>query len=247
MKVLVTLPHASTVIPPDIQNNNINHQYDDEILLAVDTGSGSLYDFPNCQKLAFPWHRGFVDVNQKELDNSAPVTTIKNHPLYKVQPSEAERIQLLSKYWVPFHIGLNKAIEEQKPDLIFDGHTTETGDRDPFGDRFTCDIAVSNMQISSETDPKAPMVTTCPKAFMDAFVQYVEDATWIKVDVNNKYMTKTYGQIESYFPLCPVLCVETNKKLFMDMKTGTVFPDRIAALRTVFSAALSHALSMSLL
>ena len=246
-RILITIPHSATAIPAEI-SNNVNSGADTDIILSVDSGTDLIFNFKEYSQIVFPFCRAFIDVNQGAdvLDDSIPIKSIKGNDLYIKTPTIEDRKKLLL-YHRAFHSVLSGEIIDGNPLLIFDCHSTEFGDHDPYGDRFESEISVANMQIISETDETAPVMETCPKELMNYYVDYIYTKTGCKVATNTKYLKQTFGLIESYGQglqsvFCPVLLTEINKNLFMDMKTRVIDMQAVENLKTVFEAGLKYAM-----
>lgn len=139
LPVLVSLPHDSSYIPPDIAA-----RMTDTALTAPDTDwhVAKLYDFSasmGASVLTATHSRYVVDLNRDPSGKSlyagasntelCPVTTFDFAPIYKESetPSTEEITQRISSYWRPYHDKIEAELAALKTQfgiaVLFDGHT----------------------------------------------------------------------------------------------------------------------------
>ena len=250
-KLLVTIPHSSEHLPPEININSVNKNAIDDIIFECDEGSNILYDFRNelhNKQIMFPYHRAFIDVNQhpKDINNSIPIKSFFNKNLYNIAPTLKDRKDLLIKYHKSFH----NQVKEEMQDclLLFDGHSTLEGDLDDFGDRFDADIVISNYQIDLENKE---YIYTCDDELLDTYEYFLRLYLPMSISIkkNTKYITNTYGYIEGKYgsiaktsKTLPVLLQETNEDLYISNKEKNI--DKLKSFNRVFASALKDTMEI---
>ena len=126
LPVLLSVPHAGKLIPPEVEEICILRQKD--ILEDGDVGADEIY-YPLKSKVAAfvttDISRAIVDLNRAD-DDFRKDGIIKTHtcwdvPVYRTQPSKRRIKKLLEKYYHPYHRQLKRLDREVK--LGIDGHT----------------------------------------------------------------------------------------------------------------------------
>ena len=221
--LFVIIPHSGTEIPKELDADNFKKNAIKQIDKEIDIFTDKLYDFKDVFKnkdIIFKYHRGLIDVNQSpsRIDESIPIITFINTPIYIKPPSKEERQQLGEKYFNTFHEITTGMIQKMRPLLILDAHSTHDGDEDEFGDRFDNDISLGNYQ---ETEQDTGGSTrTCSDELIELYAENLQkELPSIKIGINTKYLSRTYGYIEErYTKLAvqniPLILQETNEKLY---------------------------------
>jgi len=214
--LLIITPHPGLEIPPDIDGHNINPDIADDLFIPVDKDTDQLYKIPGIQQFIFPYLRSLIDVNQvpDDLDNSCPDKTIYDDNIFLNDYTLKQRKYFIEKYHNAFHDDIIDYLGRHHPRLIIDGHSTHDNDVDDYGDRFSGDITISNLQITDQDSNW--MTKTCSNELIEYFAGCL-DEHGILCKVNTDYLVNTYGYIEELYSKrfgIPLILIECNQRLY---------------------------------
>jgi hypothetical protein len=247
VKPLILIPHAGQIYPIDIPIKNLRHDLGD-LLYDEDLDTNLLYDsrdILNCHYFKFPYHRGYIDVNQHpdDLDNSVPIyyedRKGNKFRIYKEQPTIEFRRNLIKKYHTPFH----QYITKMQKNFIFDGHSAILGSKGEDGSVFTSDIEISNFQ-KTKFDPKEG-TRSCSNSWVERYAELLNKylSGWkLKININTPYTVNTFGYtMFLHSKECPVMMQEVNELLYTN-KYGKYNYLIIEELRRIFGYCLKQML-----
>jgi N-formylglutamate amidohydrolase len=219
--ILVITPHASRKLPKEVKLTNIRKSALKDLNFEVDECTDKLYDFKkyfNNDQISFGYHRGIIDAQDhpNNIKEAIPLKTFFDKDIYLKDLGIEERQLLLNKYHKTWHEGVANYLKNNlKPLFIIDGHSTSSGDVDDYGDRFEGDITLGSWQRTKWD--KGGFTRTCSDKLIETFGECLQKYIK-KVNLNSKYVCKTYGYIEerySKFFKNELLLIETNEKLYI--------------------------------
>lgn len=222
--IIVSIPHASTVIPPEIADTVALSP--EQILRFTDLYTDRIFTIPDVYIVQAEHSRIFVDVNRapddivrasEESEEVVSVlTTWDGLSVYTEPPSQSLADQLIKKYHDPYH----QKIEQYMPDarFLFDCHSLL-----PFGPKLKPDsgeprpdINIGNINYS-----------TCTREhtiFVRDFFQERGFLVGINTPYAGKYILGHHCHRRRIPPfLVPGMLIEINQKLYL--QPDSVEPD----------------------
>ncbi|NDJ86639.1 MAG: N-formylglutamate amidohydrolase [Chloroflexi bacterium] len=245
LPVLLSIPHGSNHIPPVVENRVILSAED--IHDDIDPYTREIYDLSEHVEAVVVAHaaRTIVDVNRSPDDRPPqnPDGVIKSmtclgRPIYHGGwwPDEPVTDHLLHHYYLPFHQAIQAALDNPRIKLALDCHSMhpvgpaigpDTGQTRPL-------ICLGNLHNQSCEESTLRHLAQCLQMAFGLEEQQIA----LNTPFAGGYITRTYGQHSA-----PWIQLELNRILYLDpawfdATTLSVAPERLAALRRQFMAAL---------
>jgi N-formylglutamate amidohydrolase len=238
--VLVHVPHASIVIPPEIRSTFVltDEELRDELLRMTDWNTDELFALPGdlATAVQYPVSRLVVDPERFPDDDSEPMSkhgmgvvyekTSRNTRL-RPPPTAVEREQLLADFYRPHHARLsdtvNRILERYKRCLIIDAHSFPT---DPLP--YEPDQSPSRPDICIGTDPfhtSAALVSLAMEVFRQQGFSVERDRPF-----QGSLVPMPFYQADRRVS---AVMVEVRRGIYMDEGSGAKLPNFDSArLRT---------------
>ena len=257
-KVLIAVPHAGVVLPPEVRERVLPHVDTAFLLGQSDMFTDKIYAVPGADNYVFPWSRIAVDPNRFEGQTSeggiVPVVDFDSRALYPEDrgPTEVECQQLIERYHRPYHAGLAACIESGSYTFFIDGHSmmATAPVRSPDFGVPRPDACVSNCgDLQGERVPGGRPLVCSPE--LTRFVQG-RLAHWLvalpapevkgaalptgEVGLNTPFLgghgVRTHARPDGGMP---GLQVELKQRLWADETTGQPLPGRVAWLQSALA------------
>lgn len=223
--MIVHVPHASTVIPPDWRHVCLlgDESLERELLAMTDAYTDDLFSVSGATAVQFPVSRLVVDPERFIDDTSEPMSArgmgvIYTHTSQRArlrhEPSTEERIALLSRFYEPHHAALTTAVEgalaADGSCLVLDAHS----------------FASRALPYELDQDPRRPDICLgtdpfhTPPALVVLASNLFKSAGW-SVDIDRPF-AGALVPLRHYRTDSRVtaLMVEVNRGLYMDERTG---------------------------
>lgn len=180
LPLLISVPHAGLVIPPEVGPFNLLTS--DQIIADGDEGAREIYAIEKLvnEFVTTDIARTFVDVNRKENDLSKD-GVVKTHtcwgvPVYKSLLSTTVIKQLLDRYYFPYHAQLTNSAGKDTM-LAIDCHT----------------MASSGPPVGPDPGSVRPMVClsnadgTCPEEWFYLLADCLRESFGCEVSLNKPF------------------------------------------------------------
>jgi N-formylglutamate amidohydrolase len=134
LPILVTMPHASSILPPEIRNTQLRsgespEALDLRLLAQGDPFTGELYAGFGVAEFPAPYSRFAVDLNRGRQERG-PDGVIRpwdfdqrSFYAHGEEPDEKESLRRLTAYWDPYHNAIATRLKESDIRLLWDGHS----------------------------------------------------------------------------------------------------------------------------
>ena len=229
LPILIIIPHGGRIVPDELSGHE---QIDDfGILIESDACANELFGFTDVHSTASTHiSRLFIDVDKPHtmLPPDYPDGVIKKESqsgrkIFKEKyfPDEIAIINIMKRYYTPFHDSIRETISDRNIKLIIECRTMM-----PVGPRQASDAGQPRPLINIENTIKTGIRTirTCPSEtaenFLSCFKKYFnsEDCTVSqKFSLNNPqtegYILETYGQSK-----IPMLRLSISTSLYLNDK-----------------------------
>ncbi|MDF1543676.1 MAG: N-formylglutamate amidohydrolase [bacterium] len=179
LPLLISVPHAGTMIPLELEQLNLLTA--DQIVKDGDEGAREIYDIEDqvAGYVTTEIARAYLDMNRAESDRSADgvvkTETIYQESIYRELLEEKQIQQLLSHYYRPYH---RKLVRLSKGQLLgIDCHT----------------MASEAPPISTDAGSVRPLIClsdaegTCPKDWTRLMAKYLEASFECTVSINHPF------------------------------------------------------------
>lgn len=235
METLITIPHFSTLIPPEFK-----HEFNlapEHMNLHLDYGTEKIFDLPNFKVLKATASRFLVDVNRSRNDLSEGqgviiTETWNGERVLKHQLTPEMIENRLTKHYDTFFEQLDNYLETlEKPLFVLDGHSMDSKGSLVSGD-------------SGEERPEIDLATgkgTCSNEIVELFEQEFQKHGF--QTARNKPYSGERGNIIHHcveIPGVQALELEVNKKVYMDEKTFEFKSENVNLLRLTLSTILKE-------
>jgi len=233
--ILVSIPHASPVVPPEIRTQVALTE--EEILHYTDLYTDQIYNIADVHLVIAEFSRVFVDVNrapddisqeyEKAEEGVSVLTTWDGKKVYTTQPGEHQADALIEKYHDPYH----QKIEDAMPNVefLFDCHSyLPIGPKlKPDSGKPRPDINIGNMNYSTCTREQT--------VFVRDYFQNLGYTVAINFPYAGKYILGHHCHRRRIPPfLVPGMQLEFNQSLYVEHETMKPMADRISELRKAF-------------
>ncbi|HZX19694.1 MAG TPA: N-formylglutamate amidohydrolase [archaeon] len=235
MNVLITIPHYSTIIPPNLRKDFKLTQ--EHMNKHLDFGTEKIFDLPNFPVLKATVSRFVVDLNRERDDlregQGVIITETWGGEIVLKKTLTKKNIESrLKNYYDPFYLKLDNYIHSiDKPLFVLDGHSMDSKgslvSRDSGSERPEIDIATGK--------------GTCSEKIMQIFEKEFKKNNF-KTERNKPYS----GERAKIIHYCnahqnvQALELEINKKVYMDEKTFEFKIERIEKLRSSLTSILNR-------
>lgn len=181
LPLLISVPHAGFVIPPEVQDLCILTP--EQILADSDEGAAEIYNLQSqiAKYLTTDIARAIVDLNRAEDDRRSDgvvkTHTCWNEPVYREPLSEALIHTLLKKYYFPYHQQLTDLAKKTQINLGLDCHT----------------MAAFGPPVGPDPDKKRPWIClsnddkTCPKPWLEKLAECFKKTFENQVSINQPF------------------------------------------------------------
>lgn len=197
-RIVLSIPHASTDIPPEVQDDYAHHVNREYLRLQGDIDTGLVYrDLPGVRAVEYPWHRFFADPNRGEEQESeggvCPTHDFDGRALYVPgrEPDAAEKRRRVLTYHRPHHERLRAEVADPRTAFVIDAHSMAPHAPSRSPDRMgelRPDAVVSNLVLPGAEDyaegftslrrvPGEPL-RTCPQPLTRAIADRL--AHWMR-------------------------------------------------------------------
>lgn len=234
--IVVSIPHASAAVPPEIANQV--KLTPEEIMRYTDLFTDRIYTIPNVHLIVAEYSRVFVDVNrapddisreyEKAAEGVSVLTTWDGGQVYSTKPTEEQADALIEKYHDPYHQKIEECIPQAQ--FLFDCHSyLPVGPKlKPDSGRPRPDINIGNVNYS-----------TCTRE-QTIFVRDYFEKLGYTVDINfpyaGKYILGHHCHRRRIPPfLVPGMQLEINQGLYVEGDSLKPIENRIDELHGVFS------------
>jgi len=229
--VVVHVPHASLVVPPDVGAALLltPAQIDHELLVMTDRYTDELFALPPslATTITFPVSRLIVDPERFTDDEREPMArkgmgviytkTASGHPLRR-PPTTEERRNLLARFYEAHHAALTAAVEDAVAThgtcLLIDGHSFPT----------------HALPYEDDQDPERPEIcigtdmSHTPARLRDSAVLAFEELGW-KVAVDRPFAGALVPmRFYQKDVRVQAVMVEVRRDLYMDERSGARLP-----------------------
>lgn len=233
--ILVSIPHASPKVPPEIEAQVALTER--EILHYTDLYTDQIYSISDVYLVQADFSRVFVDVNRapddisKEYEKAEEgvnvLTTWDGRRVYQKPLGESQADELIKKYHDPYH----QKIEEYMPEVqfLFDGHSyLPVGPKlKPDSGKPRPDVNIGNINYSTCTREQT--------VFVRDFFQDLGYTVAINFPYAGKYILGHHCHRRHIPPfLVPGMQLELNQALYVHQETMEPMPDRVKELRRAF-------------
>lgn len=234
--IAVSIPHASTIVPPEIADQVILSR--EEVLHYTDLYTDRIYSIPDVHLVIAEHSRIFVDVNRapddiaREYEQSeegvSVLTTWDGGKVYKQTPSQAQADQLIRKYHDPYHQKIEDCIPSVR--FLFDGHSyLPVGPKlKPDSGKPRPDINIGNLNYSTCTREQT--------VFVRDYFQNLGYSVAINFPYAGKYILGHHCHRRRIPPfLVPGMQLEMNQALYLKPDSYEPIEERIQQLHKVFA------------
>lgn len=179
LPLFISVPHAGTLIPPEVMNLSILHPQD--ILADHDAGAYSIYFALEDYAVGFcttAIARSMVDLNRspEEIGGDGVIKshTCWNVPVYSNFPDENLIRDMLDKYYFPYHEKLTAAASHRGIRLGIDCHT----------------MSAVGPPVGPDPGQERPLICvsnadgTCPREWITALAKCLEEVFRERVAIN---------------------------------------------------------------
>ncbi|MDD5212822.1 MAG: N-formylglutamate amidohydrolase [Candidatus Gracilibacteria bacterium] len=232
--ILFSYPHSSSNIPQGLENKlNVSKE---DLIITMDFGTEKFFSGLDSQKLFAEVHLLFGNLNRNisgyhlftgEKYNTAMSLFPLNLPhngknIYKEgeELSEAEKLEIAEKYYIPYYKKISEFILSGKIDLLIDVHSCDpvaSGNQAGNGER--ADIILGNRgDENGNIKNGRDYVTFSPELIQK--LRNMLEKHGLKVAINTPFLggniTQQFGYSEGIDGKIPTLQIEINKKLYME-------------------------------
>jgi formiminoglutamase len=208
LPLIVSVPHAGTVIPPEVRDICLLTR--DDIIEDSDKGAGVIYGPFEKEATKFitaSVARTIVDLNRPE-DDMGPDGVVKTHTVWMKRvyncslTDEIVRL-LLDRYWRPYHEALTNFSESSEAALGVDCHTM-------------VEVAPP---IGPDPGSRRPLISianadgTCPNEWLKGLAMSIESTFGAEVEINKPFKGRYI--IRSHSREIPWLQIEISRGDFM--------------------------------
>lgn len=234
--VIVSIPHASAAIPPEIADQVTLSA--DDILRYTDLFTDRIYTIPDVHLVVANYSRVFVDVNrapddisreyEKAAEGVSVLTTWDGGQVYNTKPSQVQADALIKKYHDPYHAKIEECIPDAQ--FLFDCHSyLPIGPKlKPDSGRPRPDINIGNVNFSTCTREQT--------VFVRDFFQNLGYTVAINFPYAGKYILGHHCHRRRIPPfLVPGMQLEINQALYVAQDSLEPVEDRLQELHGVFA------------
>ncbi|NIN73031.1 MAG: N-formylglutamate amidohydrolase [Gemmatimonadetes bacterium] len=246
LPILLSIPHGGMRQPPELAGRVCLSQ--EELFDDSDAYTREIYDLGGevIRVVSTEIARAFVDVNREPHDRppANPDGVIKSatcygHRIYDegAEPGDELVVELLERYYHPYHRALKQAAKDRRVKLALDCHS----------------MATEAPLIAPDRGRQRPLFClsnadglTCPKDLLENIQHAVADAfecelaaVRLNQPFKGGFITRAHGRGK-----VPWVQVEMNRSLYLDptwfdRETLVAEPQRLQQLREGFRAALN--------
>lgn len=215
--IIVSIPHASTFVPADIQKNILIDGKD--IRTHADLYTDEIYSVKNAHVLKAGISRLIVDVNRAsddieaegrlQVDGVVVRTTPDGKTIYKTAPTMESIHARIEKYHVTFHHSLEELIDEVGAKFFIDGHSMWS-----VGPKALKDSGEKRAEVCLGNQD----YTSCTRSQTN-FIKTFFEAQGFKVAINIPYRGKYILGFHCHRKKFPGIQIEFNRSLYLNEKT----------------------------
>ncbi len=183
LPIIFSLPHGGLTVPEELQGRlAIN---DKDIFNECDLWIDDLFEFDGLAKVSTPYARALIDVNRASTDLDNPDGVVKTQTsygrsIYKEPITNAEKQQLVDKYWRRYHAELEEAFSEygKRADLFLDCHNMAQTGPSAYGDSGDARplLCLANLGNRSGEIRASRGVTSCSAEYIQKAAELAEEA-----------------------------------------------------------------------
>ncbi|HPO05651.1 MAG TPA: N-formylglutamate amidohydrolase [Candidatus Gracilibacteria bacterium] len=229
--ILISIPHASTLIPEDLRDRLLLSEFD--IRNLADLYTDQIFTVDDAHVLKCEVSRQVVDPNRflavelkfnTALQGIMPYLTQTGAKMYREDLNEELILKLLHQYYFPYHRQIDDILQKNNIRFLIDGHSMWST-----GAKSLKDAGISRTEITLGNRD----YTTCTNEQTMFIKKFWEDLGY-QVSINDPYKGKAILKQHCYRDNKPGIQIELNRKLFLDEKTLEPIPGKIELLHSQF-------------
>ncbi len=266
MPALITIPHGSTDVPPEIfarmlESGEPEAALRRRLLLEGDPLTDRIYDIPGATVVHAPWSRYAADLNRAPIE-TGPDGVIRetDFALRSWYPAghvidDAERARRIHLYHAPFHSRVEEVLAGGNIRFLLDGHSMNAGGPalgpDPGRARpALCLVNLGDsdgeprpgLPVSLEPERARALRTLGDSLIAQHFPGWPADSrARLNEPFNDGYILERYTH-PNFRHRVPGLLCEFNRALYWDEARAEPLPGAVGTLRGITIALIKAAL-----